>query len=140
MCDINEGREIVAGMIGVLWAGVRLDTLSDLQDLLDAIAVLDPAATEPRVAIAWWHVRARTWGEALHELRRVERDGALSALGMALTALALYALGDPSWRTYAYAAAYQSDDAMATRTALALLSAPEIEPRDKRQHAPCSGR
>jgi len=76
--------------------------------------------------VARWHVRARAWKQALSELRRVERDGELSSRGIALAALCLYALGEPAWRTYAYAAAYRSDDRMATRTAHALLTAPEV--------------
>jgi type III secretion protein HrpB1 len=120
---------IVEGMIDVLWAGAGLDTFSDVQDLLDAIAVLNPGNEGARVVLAWWHVRARAWGEALGELRRVEREGELSSRGTALAAVCLYALGDPAWRTYAYAAAYQSEDAMATRTANALLAAPEIRRR-----------
>jgi type III secretion protein HrpB1 len=138
---MTDGAGIVAGMIGVLWAGARLDTLSDLQDLFDAIGVLDRDAKAPRVAIAWWHVRARAWRDALDELRCAERESTQSSLGTALTAVCLYALGDASWRTYAYAAAYQSDDAMATRTALALLSAPEVEPREAASvPAPLPGR
>jgi type III secretion protein HrpB1 len=121
-----EHCSIVAGMIGLLWAGARLDTLSDLQDMLDAIVVLGPDAQQARVAIAWWHVRARAWNEALRELRSIESEGALASLGTSLTAVCLYALGAPMWRTYAYAAAYQSDDPTARRTALALLSAPDV--------------
>jgi type III secretion protein HrpB1 len=140
MGEMKKEDGIVAGMIGVLWAGARLDTLSDVQDLFDAIGVLDPDAKEPRIAIAWWHVRARAWGDALDELRHAERDGVQSSLGTALTAVCLYARGDATWRTYAYAAAWRSDDAMATRTALALLSAPDVE---RREPAPrcrrCSG-
>ncbi|MEJ0003134.1 MAG: HrpB1 family type III secretion system apparatus protein [Pararobbsia sp.] len=83
---MDPGR-IVSGMVDVLWAGVTLDALSDMQDLLDAIAVLCPENDEGRVAIAWWHVRRRAWGEALSELRRVEREGALSSLGTALSAV-----------------------------------------------------
>ena len=85
---------------------------------------LPPAEPEPRA-----------WGEALTELRRVERDGTLSSRGMALAAVCLYALGDASWRTYAYAAAYKSDDPMATRTAQALLAAPAIGRGDSGNHA-----
>jgi type III secretion protein HrpB1 len=121
--------QIVAGMTDVLWAGAGLDTFSDVQDLLDAIVVLCPDNAEVRVVLAWWHVRARAWGKALSELRHAERDGALSSRGTALAALCLYALGDPAWRTYAYATAYRSDDPMATRTAQALLSAPDIARR-----------
>ena len=125
----NTGNAIVAGMMDVLWAGAALDTFADVQDLIDALAVLCPRSGETREVMAWWHVRARAWGEALGELRRVERDGALSSRGTALAAVCLYALGDPAWRTYAYAAAYQSDDVMATRTAEALLAAPQIAGR-----------
>lgn len=126
MIESTNNCQIVAGMIDVLWAGAGLDTFSDVQDLMDAIAVMRPETEETRVVLAWWHVRARAWGEALSELRRAEREGALSSRGTALAAVCLYALGDAAWRTYAYAAAYQSDDPMATRTALALLSAPDI--------------
>jgi type III secretion protein HrpB1 len=127
-CDRGE---IVEGMLGVLWAGAQLDLPGDLrvlEDLLDAIGVMQPEMDEDRVALAWWHVRARAWSDALVELRRTERSGALSSLGTALMAVCLFALKDPTWRTYAYAAAYQSDNALATKTALALLAAPEIEP------------
>jgi type III secretion protein HrpB1 len=128
---MNDSR-IVAGMMGVLWAGAGLDTFSDVQDLLDAITFLRPkndeVHDETREVLAWWHVRARAWGEALSELRRVERDGALSSRGTALAAVCLYALRDPAWRTYALAAAYPCDDAMATRTAQALLAAPDVVP------------
>ncbi|MEA3120235.1 MAG: type secretion protein HrpB1 [Paraburkholderia sp.] len=125
----TEHSSIAAGMVVLLWAGARLDTLSDLQDMLDAIGVMGPDVQQARVAIAWWHVRERAWSEALRELRRIESEGALASLGTALTAVCLYALGAPMWRTYAYAAAYQSDDPMATRTALALLSAPDVGQR-----------
>ncbi|MEA3122178.1 MAG: type secretion protein HrpB1 [Paraburkholderia sp.] len=125
----TEHSSIAAGMVVLLWAGARLDTLSDLQDMLDAIGVMGPDVQQARVAIAWWHVRERAWREALRELRRIESEGALASLGTALTAVCLYALGAPMWRTYAYAAAYQSDDPMATRTALALLSAPDVGQR-----------
>jgi type III secretion protein HrpB1 len=118
--------DIASAMINLLWAGARLDDVSDLRDMVDAIAVLDPGAEKARLVIAWWHVRTRAWGEALNELRRVEQDNALSSLGTALTAVCLYALGDPAWRTYAYAAAYRTDDPAATRTALALLAAPDV--------------
>ncbi|WP_244166626.1 HrpB1 family type III secretion system apparatus protein [Burkholderia anthina] len=126
MIEALSDNAIVTGMMHVLWAGAALDTFSDVQDLLDAMAVLRPGNGEMREVLAWWHVRARAWGEALTELRRVERDGTLSSRGMALAAVCLYALGDASWRTYAYAAAYKSDDPMATRTAQALLAAPAI--------------
>jgi type III secretion protein HrpB1 len=127
----RDRGEIVEGMLGVLWAGAQLDLPGDLrvlEDLLDAIGVMQPEMDEDRVALAWWHVRARAWSDALVELRRTERSGALSSLGTALMAVCLFALKDPTWRTYAYAAAYQSDNALATKTALALLAAPEIEP------------
>lgn len=127
----RDRGEIVDGMLGVLWAGAQLDLPGDLrvlEDLLDAIGVMQPEMDEDRVALAWWHVRARAWSDALVELRRTERSGALSSLGTALMAVCLFALKDPTWRTYAYAAAYQSDNALATKTALALLAAPEIEP------------
>ncbi|TKC86933.1 hypothetical protein FAZ69_20130 [Trinickia terrae] len=127
--EAMDNNKIVAGMMDVLWAGAGLDTLSDVQDLLDAIAVLRPDHDEARVVLAWWHVRARAWGKALTELRRVEREGMLSSRGTALAAVCLYALSDPAWRTYAYAAAYQSDDPMATRTAQALLAAPDAMQR-----------
>jgi type III secretion protein HrpB1 len=126
MNELANGSPIIAGMIDVLWAAAGLDTLSDVQDLMEAIAVLRPDHGETRVVLAWWHVRARAWGEALRELRRAEREGVLSSRGTALAAVCLYAHGDPAWRTYAYAAAYQSDDQMATRTALALLTAPDV--------------
>jgi type III secretion protein HrpB1 len=125
----TERCPVVGGLIDLLWAGARLDTLSDLLDLFDAIGVLRPDEQQTRVAIAWWHVRARAWSEALHELRRTENTGSLTSLGTALTAVCLYALGARTWRTYAYAAAYQADDPMATRTALALLSAPDVAQR-----------
>lgn len=127
----HDKDELVEGMLGVLWAGAQLDLPGDLrvlEDLLDAIGVMQPEVEEDRVALAWWHVRARAWSDALAELRRTERGGALSSLGTALMAVCLFALKDPTWRTYAYAAAYQSDNALATKTALALLAAPEIEP------------
>lgn len=124
-----QENAVVAGIMRVLWAGAALDTFSDVQDLIDALAVLRPHSDAPREVLAWWHVRARAWGEGLSELRRVERDGALSSRGTALAAVCLYALGDPAWRTYAYAAAYQADDAMATRTAEALLAAPNVARR-----------
>jgi type III secretion protein HrpB1 len=111
-------------------AGAQLDRLDDLQDLMDAIVVLRPGANDGRVVLAWWHLRQRSWSDALSELRRIERDGALSSLATALTAVCLYAFKDPAWRTYAYAATYHSDNPLATRTALALLAAPEIESFD----------
>ncbi len=126
----NDKGELLRGMLDLLWAGAQLDRLGDLHDLLDALVVLRPGTDDDRVVLAWWHVRARAWSDALRELRRTERYGELSSLGTALTAVCLYALKDPAWRTYAYAAAYQSDNALATRTALALLAAPEIEPFD----------
>lgn len=126
----SDKGELLRGMLDLLWAGAQLDRLGDLHDLLDALVVLRPGTDDDRVVLAWWHVRARAWSDALRELRRTERYGELSSLGTALTAVCLYALKDPAWRTYAYAAAYQSDNALATRTALALLAAPEIEPFD----------
>ena len=123
--SMNE-CQVVTAMIGVMWAGAGLDTFSDVHDLMDAIAVLRPDNDEIPVVLAWWHVRARAWAEALSELRRVERKGVLSSRGTALAAVCLYALGEPAWRTYAYAAAYHSDDPIAIRTAHALLAAPEV--------------
>jgi type III secretion protein HrpB1 len=122
--------EIVKGVLNLLWAGVQLDRLDDLQDLTDAIVILCPGIDDGRVVPAWWHLRTRSWSDALGELRRVERAGALSPLGTALSAVCLYALRDPAWRTYAYAAAYDSDNPLAIRMALALLAAPEIESPD----------
>jgi type III secretion protein HrpB1 len=127
MIETLKDNQIATGMMDVLWAGAALDTFSDVLDLLDAMAVLRPGNGEMREVLAWWHVRARAWGDALSELRRVERGGVLSSRGMALAAVCLYALGDAAWRTYAYAAAYRSDDVMATRTAHALLAAPVVE-------------
>lgn len=124
----DHAGEIVAGMLKLLWGGAELDRLSDLHDLLDALAVLQPGTDSSRVVLAWWHLRARAWTDALRELRRTEHAGVLSSLGTALIAVCLYALKDPAWRTYAYAVAYQSDNPLATKTALALLAAPEIEP------------
>lgn len=129
METMDQNNAIVAGMMSVLWAGAALDTLADVQDLHDAIAVLRPNSDEARVVLAWWHVRTRAWGVALGQLRRVERQGTLSSRGIALAAVCLYALRDPAWRTYAYAAAYHCDDPMASRTAQALLCAPDVVPR-----------
>jgi type III secretion protein HrpB1 len=126
MIESMNDDEIVAGMMDVLWAGAALDTFSEVHDLLDALAVLRPRSGQTHEVLAWSHVRARAWGEALGQLRRVEREGVLSSRGTALMALCLYAMGDPAWRTYAYAAAYRSGDAMATRTARALLAAPDV--------------
>lgn len=123
-----QAGDVVAGMLKLLWGGAELDRLSDLHDLLDALEVLQPGTDSSRVVLAWWHLRSRAWTDALRELRRTEYAGALSSLGMSLIAVCLYALKDPAWRTYAYAAAYQSDNPLATKTALALLAAPEIEP------------
>jgi type III secretion protein HrpB1 len=100
-----------------------------VQDLIDALTVLRPQSGETREVMAWWFVRARAWAQGLSELRCVERDGALSSRGTALAAVCLYALGEPAWRAYACAAAYQSDDVMATRTAEALLAAPYVARR-----------
>jgi type III secretion protein HrpB1 len=122
-----NGRDLVAGMTGVLWAGTRLDTLADLKDLLAAIVVLEPQAGHLCVAIAWWHVRCRSWTEALRELRRAEGDDCVSALGTALSAACLYALGDPAWHTYACAAAWQTGEPQAAQIALALMDAPDAE-------------
>jgi type III secretion protein HrpB1 len=119
-------HDVVAGMIDVLWAGAHLDALTDLHDLLGAIGVLRPDAVAPRVAIAWWHVRARAWDDALAELARTEQEGEFPSLGSALMAVCLYARGDPAWRAYAQAAVRAGDDPTALRTAQALLDAPEI--------------
>jgi type III secretion protein HrpB1 len=127
--DIDADEAIVKGMMDVLWAGARLDTFSDLQDMVGAVSVLRPQADDSRVAIAWWHVRNRAWAAALYELRSVERDGRLSSLATALCAVCMYALGDPAWHTYACAAAYRSDDVEATRMARALLDAPHVAVR-----------
>jgi type III secretion protein HrpB1 len=72
---------------------------------------------------------ARAWGEALNELRRTERERALTSLGTALLALCLYARGDEAWRTYARAVLHAADDPNAMRTAQALLDAPPIDGR-----------
>jgi hypothetical protein len=52
-------RSVATGMMDVLWAGARLDGLAELHDLVDAIGVLSERALASRVAIAWWHIRAR---------------------------------------------------------------------------------
>lgn len=135
----DADQRIVAGMIEVLWAGAHLNALSDphdLHDLFDAIGVLRPDAMAPRLAIAWWYVRARAWDEALGELRLIEQESELSSLGTALMAVCLYARGAPSWRTYARVAVHAGDDPTALRTAQALLDAPEIEIERERNVAP----
>lgn len=117
--------ELVTGMVDLLWSGARLDALADLRDLLEALGTWRAEIARSCVVIAWWHVRARAWHEALDELRRIERAGGLLSLGTALMAVCLYALGEPGWRGYARAAAYEGNDPMAAHTAQALLAAPE---------------
>jgi type III secretion protein HrpB1 len=124
--------ELVAGMVDLLWCGARLDALPELQALLGALGTWRTEIARTCVVIAWWHVRARAWREALDELRRIERAGGLLSLGTALTAVCLYALGDPAWRGYARAAAYEGNDPMAAHTAKALLAAPEPPARRTR--------
>jgi len=126
MTATTEHDRVLSGMVGVLWAGTTLGTPADVRDLLDAVAVMRPDHDGARVVLASLHVRARAWSEALRELRQVERAGQLRSRGIALTAVCLYALGDPTWRTYAYAAAYRDDEPMATRIAQALLLAPDV--------------
>lgn len=42
MIETLKDDQIATGMMHVLWAGAALDTLSDVLDLLDAMAVLRP--------------------------------------------------------------------------------------------------
>jgi type III secretion protein HrpB1 len=121
----DVGGKVVERLTGVLWAGVQrdsLDALVDLQDLLAALILLQPDAERLSVVIAWWHVRNRSWAEALRELRRAEYAGSILPLGVALTAVCLYALEDAAWHTYACAAAWQSEDPRASQIARALLA------------------
>lgn len=120
--------EVIEGLTCVLWAGARHDApgaLADLQDLLAALIVLQPGAERLAVVIAWWHVRNRSWAEALRGLRRAEHAGSTVPLGVALTAVCLYALEDPAWHTYACAAAWQTDEPRAAQIARAVLAAPD---------------
>lgn len=46
MIETLTDNAIVTGMMDVLWAGAALDTFSDVQDLLDAMAVLRPGTAK----------------------------------------------------------------------------------------------
>ncbi|WP_321816618.1 MULTISPECIES: HrpB1 family type III secretion system apparatus protein [unclassified Paraburkholderia] len=122
---------IVAALVRLLWRAARHDalaSLADLDELAHAIDILQPDAPRARIALAWRYLRVRAWRRALGELRDVERRAGLSALGTALAAVCLYALGEASWRSYARKAAAAGDDEEATDTALALLAAPPLAP------------
>lgn len=101
MSTIEASGALVNGLIETITVGLQHDRITEAEAVLAAVRVLRPGLGVLDTFDAWLALKRGRFTDAARLLRGLDADQEIPAIGKALRACCLFAVGDPDWRVSA---------------------------------------
>ena len=130
MSSINAKAELVNGLIETVTVGLQRDKMTEAEAVLAAIRVLRPGLAVLDTFDAWLALKRGRFSDAAILLRNLDFDQAVPAIGKALRACCLFAVGDADWRVSANEVLAEDADPDAVALVRLLIGQPALQNYD----------
>lgn len=98
MSVIEANAGLVNGLIECMTIALHRDLMPEAETLLSALRVLRPGLSVLDIFEAWIALKRGQFTQAAQMLRNMDFEKGAPAIGKALRACCLFAVGDPDWR------------------------------------------
>lgn len=130
MSSIKAKAELVNGLIETVTVGLQRDKIAEAEAVLAAIRILRPGLAVIDTFDAWLALKRGRFSDAAMLLRHLDFDQAVPAIGKALRACCLFAVGDADWRVSANEVIAEDADPDAVALVRLLIGQPALPNQD----------
>ena len=127
MSSIKAKGELVNGLIETVTIGLQRDRMAEAEAILAAVRVLRPGLAVLDTFDAWLALKKGRFTDAALLLRNLDFGQAVPAIGKALRACCLFAVGDADWRVSANEVLAEDADPDAVALVRLLIGQPAVQ-------------
>ena len=127
MSSIKAKGELVNGLIETVTIGLQRDKMAEAEAVLAAVRVLRPGLAVLDTFDAWLALKRGRFTDAALLLRNLDFGQAVPAIGKALRACCLFAVGDADWRVSANEVLAEDADPDAVALVRLLIGQPAVQ-------------